>query len=145
VLIFLEDIVPRETRRAQEKLGQIDEIHRIMGLEDRMRSRQQTGIRGRDPATIAKEWHRVAERYQSMLGGGNDSDCPQEKSCVIKLLQGFCLIIPLQMLPDSATCKANFAFDHLDQQSIYRFVYLYDSPLYSNNPETLEVARPVKI
>ena len=44
--------------------------------------------------------------------------------------------ILLQTLLNSITCRANLAFDHLDQLFTW-FVYVYDSPLHFQQPPKL--------
>jgi len=66
VILFLKEIVPREARLAQDKLGRFDDALDIMGLESRMREGRVT-LYGPDPAAVAKEWRDLAKQYQSML------------------------------------------------------------------------------
>jgi hypothetical protein len=78
VIQFLKDVVPNEAENAQRKLKRLDKALEIM---ERMKAGQRMDLCDSDPASVAKEWRDVAEKYQSAF---------DRKSCVTKLLQGFC-------------------------------------------------------
>jgi hypothetical protein len=76
VIVFLKDIVPRETQTAQKSLARFDEALFVMGLEARMKTGRRVALRGPNPylSAVAQEWRKIAKQYQSMIPDDEDPD-----------------------------------------------------------------------